>query len=169
MDYKPKYKQPFQFSEILLLDIPTLAQGELLNLCLLKSQRTNQNLISEVAKVELSIHHLKRTQDELRAYIQSDDSESPDRELETALEENDVAIAAQEERVSMLRLALQSKGVNLPRSSHALSDSQEQASETLPSQISALNNDDAPNEQGQSTQDETVVRDDADSAEGVFL
>lgn len=29
MDYTPKYKQPFKFSEILLLDIPTLAQGKL--------------------------------------------------------------------------------------------------------------------------------------------
>lgn len=68
----------------------------------------------------------------------------------------------------MLRLALQSKGVNLPESTHM--HSQEHAPQPLPSQRSALNDDDVPNEQGQPPPAETHVdRTDVDTVEGVFL
>jgi len=84
MEYHPKYLQPFSFSEALKLDPTTVTD--------------------EITRLQNSLKHLKRTQDELRAY-----SDGP--ELAEVLRENDAVIASQEERVYMLNMTLIEKGV----------------------------------------------------------
>ncbi|KAF8259651.1 hypothetical protein EI94DRAFT_1615027 [Lactarius quietus] len=84
MEYHPKHLQPFSFSEALKLDPTTITD--------------------EITRLQNSLRHLKRTQDELRAY-----SDGP--ELALALRENDAVIASQEERIYMLNMALIENGV----------------------------------------------------------
>ncbi|KAN0131469.1 hypothetical protein V8E53_010846 [Lactarius tabidus] len=84
MEYHPKHPQPFSFSEALKLDPTTIAD--------------------EITRLQNSLKHLKRTQDELRAY-----SDGP--ELAQILRENDAVIASQEERIYMLNMVLIERGV----------------------------------------------------------
>jgi len=84
MEYRPKHPQPFSFSDALKFDPATITE--------------------EISRLENSLKHLKRTQDELGAH-------SDDPELAQALRENEAVIASQEERISMLNLALTEKGV----------------------------------------------------------
>ncbi|KAI0269140.1 hypothetical protein BC834DRAFT_613903 [Gloeopeniophorella convolvens] len=84
MDYHPKHPQPFSFSEALKLDPATITE--------------------EIARLQNSLKHLKQTQDELRPYLD-------DPELAQASRENEGVIASQEERISMLTMALVEKGV----------------------------------------------------------
>ncbi|KAI9466857.1 hypothetical protein BJY52DRAFT_1234817 [Lactarius psammicola] len=84
MEYHPKHPQPFSFSEALKFDVATITE--------------------EITRLQNSLRHLKRTQDELRAY-----SDGP--ELAEVLRENEAVIASQEERVYMLNMALIEKGV----------------------------------------------------------
>jgi len=84
MEYHPKHPQPFSFSDALKLDPATITE--------------------EITRLQNSLRHLKRTQDELRAY-----SDGP--ELAQVLRENDAVIESQEERVYMLNMALIEKGV----------------------------------------------------------
>jgi len=84
MEYYPKHPQPFSFSEALKLDPATITE--------------------EIARLQNSLQHLKRTQDELRAH-------PDDPELAQAFRENEAVIASQEERVGMLNTALIEKGV----------------------------------------------------------
>lgn len=67
--------------------------------------------LAEVSRLQHSLLHLKRTQDELRDHIST--SETIDHVVQEAIEENDGVIASQEERIGMLKLALQQKGVNI--------------------------------------------------------
>ncbi|KAN0131467.1 hypothetical protein V8E53_010844 [Lactarius tabidus] len=87
MEHHPRHSQPFSFSEALKLDPTTIAD--------------------EIARLQNSLKHLKRTQDELRAY-----SDGP--ELAQILRENDAVIASQEERFYMLNIAQTEKGVVSP-------------------------------------------------------
>jgi len=122
-------------------------------------------VITEVARWEWSLLHLKRTQDELRAFIQSDGDGNVDRDLETALEENNVVIATQEERVSMLKLALQCKGVHIP-TTHPHEDGPPEG----PNAQQVEHDDGAPNAQGQQPQAETQTgQTGVNTAEGIFL
>ncbi|KAH9045569.1 hypothetical protein EDB85DRAFT_1848629, partial [Lactarius pseudohatsudake] len=84
MEYHPKHPQPFSFSDALKFDVATITE--------------------EITRLQNSLRHLKRTQDELRTY-----SDGP--ELAQVLRENEAVIASQEERVSMLNMALIEKGV----------------------------------------------------------
>ncbi|KAH9077340.1 hypothetical protein EDB83DRAFT_2349561 [Lactarius deliciosus] len=84
MEYHPKHPQPFSFSDALKFDVATITE--------------------EITRLQNSLRHLNRTQDELRAY-----SDGP--ELAQVLRENEAVIASQEERVSMLNMALIEKGV----------------------------------------------------------
>ncbi|KDQ64585.1 hypothetical protein JAAARDRAFT_28227 [Jaapia argillacea MUCL 33604] len=89
MEYKPRYSQPFTLAEAVLLDIPTITQ--------------------EITRLQHSLQHLRRTQDELRDYITS--SSTPDNDIEEAFAENSQVIGSQEERVGILKVALSHKGI----------------------------------------------------------
>ncbi|TBU45051.1 hypothetical protein BD309DRAFT_861017 [Dichomitus squalens] len=93
MEYVPRYSQPFTLQEARGLDVPIITE--------------------EISRLQNSIAHLQRTQDELKDAL----SITPgDLELLEAFEENEVVIGSQNERISMLRIALAEKGV--PMSAH---------------------------------------------------
>jgi len=87
MEYHPKHPQPFSLSDALKFDLATITE--------------------EIARLENSLQHLRRTQDELRSY-----SDDHDPELSQVLLENEEVIASQEERINMLNIALNEKGVS---------------------------------------------------------
>ncbi|THG95486.1 hypothetical protein EW026_g6182 [Hermanssonia centrifuga] len=62
----------------------------------------------KITRLQNSLGHLKRTQAELKEA----NEESPDEEWVKAMEENADVIGSQEERVSILRMALAEKGVH---------------------------------------------------------
>jgi len=61
----------------------------------------------EIARLRNSLSYLQSTQEQLREAL----AESPDFELSKAMEENEVTIGSQEERISILRMALAEKGI----------------------------------------------------------
>ncbi|KAH9179868.1 hypothetical protein EDB89DRAFT_1923631 [Lactarius sanguifluus] len=65
MEYHPKHPQPFSFSDALKFDVATITE--------------------EITRLQNSLRHLKRTQDELRAY-----SDGP--ELAQVLRENEAVM-----------------------------------------------------------------------------
>lgn len=85
MEYHPKYPQPFTLEQAVAFD-PEVASDE-------------------IARLQNSIAHLKRTQDELKDY-----TEDPD--VRQAVEENETTIASQDERIFMLKLALTHHGIS---------------------------------------------------------
>ncbi|KAL5530689.1 hypothetical protein ACEPAF_6947 [Sanghuangporus sanghuang] len=95
MDYSPKHKQPFTLTQASELDIPTITK--------------------EIERLENSLFHLHRTQTELNEHLSG--SMGEDRELLDVIKENEDVIASQKERITMLNLALEEKGVNA-RSGH---------------------------------------------------
>ncbi|KAH8113242.1 hypothetical protein DFH11DRAFT_327245 [Phellopilus nigrolimitatus] len=90
MDYTPRHSQPFTFGQALQLEIPTIA--------------------TEISRLENSLQHLNQTQDELNEHLSG--SSEDDRELLDAVKENNAVIASQKERISMLKMALEAKGIN---------------------------------------------------------
>lgn len=86
MEYKPKFSQPFTLQEASALDVAIISE--------------------EIARLQNSLKHLRETQKNL-----SSDPDAIDDEISLALEENKVVIGSQEERISILRMALAKKGV----------------------------------------------------------
>ncbi|KAH9844263.1 uncharacterized protein C8Q71DRAFT_852765 [Rhodofomes roseus] len=87
MDYRPRYPQPFTLQEAIALDVPVITE--------------------EIARLQNSLQHLRRTQNELQAASDA----APDPEFTKAIEENDLVIGSQEERISILKMALTEKGI----------------------------------------------------------
>ncbi|EPT03748.1 hypothetical protein FOMPIDRAFT_1115201 [Fomitopsis schrenkii] len=87
MEYRPKYAQPFTLQEAAAMDVPVLTE--------------------EIARLQNSLQHLRRTQHELQIATDTD----YDPEIAKALEENNEVIGSQEERISILKMALAEKGV----------------------------------------------------------
>lgn len=85
MEYNPRYPQPFTLEQAIALD-PKVASDE-------------------IGRLQNSIVHLKRTQNELKDYL-----EDPD--VRQAVEENKVTLASQDERIFMLKLALSHHGIS---------------------------------------------------------
>ena len=81
MDYTPRHAQPFTFAQLAQLDIPTIAQGQV------RSLRWDLLLISaaEIGRLENSLQHLTRTQEELQAHLENSED---DPDLREALEYN---------------------------------------------------------------------------------
>ncbi|CAA7259846.1 unnamed protein product [Cyclocybe aegerita] len=90
MDYFPRYSQPFTLAEATNLDVSIITD--------------------EIARLQNSLKHLRETQDLLKSAL--GESGEPDEELQKALEENETVIGSQEERISILKLALSQKGVS---------------------------------------------------------
>ncbi|KZP32978.1 hypothetical protein FIBSPDRAFT_943943 [Athelia psychrophila] len=94
MDYTPRYPQPFSLEQAIHLEVPIISE--------------------EITRLQHSLQHLKSTQEELREYVASESQ--PDPELVAAIVENEGVIGSQEERITILRLALSHKGI--PTSNH---------------------------------------------------
>ncbi|KAI0832375.1 hypothetical protein BC628DRAFT_1309963 [Trametes gibbosa] len=93
MEYRPRYTQPFTLEEARLLAVPIITE--------------------EISRLQNSLSHLQRTQDELREALAT----SPgDTDLKQAFTENEDVIGSQKERITMLRMVLDEKG--LPMSAH---------------------------------------------------
>ncbi|EGO01886.1 hypothetical protein SERLA73DRAFT_166398 [Serpula lacrymans var. lacrymans S7.3] len=97
MEFSPRYSQPFTLEEAIHLDLPVITE--------------------EIARLENSLLHLGQTQEELREYTKGPPPSSQDPDILQAIEENEITIGSQQERVLMLKLALTHKGV--PESSGA--------------------------------------------------
>ncbi|KAF5321241.1 hypothetical protein D9619_000783 [Psilocybe cf. subviscida] len=91
MDYTPRYPQPFTLKEAISLDVGLNTPH------------------AEIARLQNSLSHLKETQAFLKADL--DESGETDPEVLKAFEENQGVIGSQEERVSMLKMALTEKGI----------------------------------------------------------
>ncbi|GJE84220.1 hypothetical protein PsYK624_002960 [Phanerochaete sordida] len=89
MEYTPRYPQPFTLAEAVGLDVSTITE--------------------EIARLQNSLARLRATQAQLKEAL----AEAPDPDFSKAVEENEVTIGSQDERVSILRLALAEKGVPL--------------------------------------------------------
>ncbi|KAG6333723.1 hypothetical protein ID866_5366 [Astraeus odoratus] len=120
MEYTPKYPQPFTLEKAVALD-PEVASDE-------------------IARLQNSIAHLKRTQDELKDYME-------DPELRASR-------ASQDERIFMLKLALTHHGI-----SHT--------SPSLPASISStLHENDAI---ARNSDPHSIPREPASEDDGVYL
>ncbi|KAF8517771.1 hypothetical protein JB92DRAFT_2809546, partial [Gautieria morchelliformis] len=96
MEYKPRHVQPFSVEQAALLEIPVIT--------------------TEIARLQNSLEHLRDTQQQLQESVGAE--EHPDPIILQALDENKTVIASQEERVSMLRLALELKGLARHTNAH---------------------------------------------------
>ncbi|EPQ59464.1 hypothetical protein GLOTRDRAFT_34638 [Gloeophyllum trabeum ATCC 11539] len=94
MDYRPRHPQPFTLTEATQLEVPIITE--------------------EIARLQNSLSHLQRTQDELKEHITA--TEAGDTVLEEAYTDNSRVIASQQERIAILKMALSNKGI--PYSSH---------------------------------------------------
>ncbi|EJD01120.1 uncharacterized protein FOMMEDRAFT_36524, partial [Fomitiporia mediterranea MF3/22] len=89
MEYKPKHAQPFTYAQAHRFETPTITE--------------------EITRLENSLFHLNRTQVELNAHLTGSPEE--DRELLEAITENEAVIGSQTERISMLKLVLEERGI----------------------------------------------------------
>lgn len=64
-------------------------------------------ITEEIGRLQNSLVHLKRTQDELQMAAKAD----PDPEFIKAIEENELVIGSQQERVAILKMALTERGI----------------------------------------------------------
>ena len=99
MEYHPKHPQPFSFSDALRFEPATITEGSVPKYNILWASgfkltraRTNDAApplsVIEIGRLQNSLRHLKRTQDELRAYNSDDDPE-----LVQALKENEAVMS----------------------------------------------------------------------------
>ncbi|KAG2362569.1 hypothetical protein BDR07DRAFT_1333003 [Suillus spraguei] len=91
MEFIPRHPQPFTFQQAISFDPEVSAD--------------------EISRLQNSISHLRRTQEELQEY-----PEDPD--IAQAIKENNETLAAQDERIFMLRLALTQRGASNATSAH---------------------------------------------------
>ncbi|TFK43445.1 hypothetical protein BDQ12DRAFT_718665 [Crucibulum laeve] len=91
MEYKPRYPQPFTLSEAIALDVSVITE--------------------EISRLQNSLKHLRETQDMLKDHIMVEAPADPDPEITKAIEENEVVIGSQDERISILKMALAEKGI----------------------------------------------------------
>jgi len=89
MEYRPRYSQPFTLGEAVQLDVSTITE--------------------EITRLQNSIRLLKETQSQLEEVITSD----PDEEFVKAFDDNKLVIGSQEERISILKMALTEKGIHM--------------------------------------------------------
>ncbi|KAG8949495.1 hypothetical protein FRC03_000322 [Tulasnella sp. 419] len=71
---------------------------------------------SEISRLQHSLERLRSTQVQLQEFLK--ESESPDADLSDAFNENKNVIASQEERIQLLRHALELKGGSVASNPH---------------------------------------------------
>ncbi|EKM80122.1 hypothetical protein AGABI1DRAFT_127801 [Agaricus bisporus var. burnettii JB137-S8] len=91
MEFIPRYAQPFTLNEAIGLDVSVI--------------------VDEIARLQNSLKHLRETQTLLREFQSQEAPGTADPEVQKALEENEVVIGSQTERITILRMALAEKGV----------------------------------------------------------
>ncbi|KAG1906503.1 uncharacterized protein F5891DRAFT_1002610 [Suillus fuscotomentosus] len=91
MEFTPCHPQPFTFQQAISFDPEVSAD--------------------EISRLQNSISHLKRTQEELQEY-----GDDPD--IAQAIKENNQTLASQDERIFMLKLALTQRGASNATGAH---------------------------------------------------
>ncbi|GJN92832.1 hypothetical protein Rhopal_005870-T1 [Rhodotorula paludigena] len=123
MDYTPRFEQPVSLAQLRAIREPEL-------------------LVNEIARLENSIQHLERSNRELRAFLEpassgqgaspavgadeEDDEldEETKAEFTASVKENEETIARQQERITMIRLALEEQvGVDAANPHYGLAGS----------------------------------------------
>ncbi|KAJ1308792.1 hypothetical protein OPQ81_004482 [Rhizoctonia solani] len=94
--FQPKHAQPFTFEQACQIDAPTIAE--------------------EISRLQNSLRVLSLTQQQLRDAIDSETT--PDADLQQAFQENLEVIGSQEERIIMLRKALEAQGAAIADNPH---------------------------------------------------
>ncbi|KAF9247290.1 hypothetical protein BU15DRAFT_24737, partial [Melanogaster broomeanus] len=89
MEYNARHPQPFTLEQAIALD-PAVARDE-------------------IARLQNSLSHLKRTQDELQEYLRELSPEEEDPEVCQAIKENEITM--HDERIFILKLALTHHGL----------------------------------------------------------
>ncbi|GAA96050.1 uncharacterized protein L969DRAFT_103224 [Mixia osmundae IAM 14324] len=89
VDYVPRYPQPTTLAKLRTQDVGVLSD--------------------EIARLRHSIAHLERSQIDLETHLTESDEVEEQAVYESAIKENETTIAAQNERIWMVRLAMQSK------------------------------------------------------------
>jgi len=115
MDYTPRHSQPFTLEQAVLLDVAIISE--------------------EITRLQNSLQHLKRTQEELREHVATSSPLDPD--FVEAIAENEDVIGSQEERVMILKLALAHKGASTISGHYYLTPSES----TTDNQSARLNGD----------------------------
>lgn len=125
MDFIPRHRQPFTLQQAIGLNIAEITEGTQTKTALYMPFILAQ--FAEIDRLQNSLAHLRKTQDELRDALSSD----PDPVFKEAIEENEEVMYAffleykfpflvlmlyyrgsQEERIRMLRMALSHKGAS---------------------------------------------------------
>jgi len=96
MAFVPEHPQPFSLEVAVQLSIPEIT--------------------GEIDRLQLSIQHLESTQQQLLQYLTGSDADNVD--LLEAFKENKATIASQNERIFMLRIALERKGATVAANPH---------------------------------------------------
>ncbi|KDR83656.1 hypothetical protein GALMADRAFT_35827, partial [Galerina marginata CBS 339.88] len=89
MEYRPRFAQPFTLSEAIHLDVAVITE--------------------EISRLQNSLRHLRETQTVLEQALKEEGEE--DQEIKKAFDENQIVIGSQEERISILKMALTEKGI----------------------------------------------------------
>jgi len=89
MEYKPRFAQPFTLTEAIQFDVSLITE--------------------EIARLQNSLQLLRQTQELLREHAATEPE--VDVEISKAIEENEVVIGSQEERIGILKMALSEKGI----------------------------------------------------------
>jgi hypothetical protein len=84
MDYTPRHPQPFTLEQAILLDVTILSEGQAVSSSI---YLTSAYPPPEITRLQNSLEHLKRTQEELREHVAT--SSSPDPDFIEAISENE--------------------------------------------------------------------------------
>ncbi|GAA5902837.1 uncharacterized protein JCM6883_007258 [Sporobolomyces salmoneus] len=119
--FRPQHDQPVTLAELSTLE-PEL-------------------LVNEISRLENSLKHLKRSNEELKEFIEVEDDEETKAEFVNTVFENQETIAKQEERIQMIRLALEEQiGVQASNSHYSTrEDTIQSTSTSAPTQQSTRN------------------------------
>ncbi|GAA5988727.1 hypothetical protein JCM5350_001996 [Sporobolomyces pararoseus] len=98
--FRPQYDQPVTLRELSTLEPELLVNGRL------TSEQWCDGF-KEISRLENSIKHLKRSNEELQDFLHDEEDEETKAEFVNTVFENQETIARQEERIRMIRIALE--------------------------------------------------------------
>lgn len=81
MEYTPRYRQPFTWNQLLEMEVAQMTQG-----VQVPASRMSSIDCSEIARLQHSLEHLRKTQDELKTYLEAS---AADPDIQDALKENE--------------------------------------------------------------------------------
>ncbi|CAE6476334.1 unnamed protein product [Rhizoctonia solani] len=114
LTFEPKHTQPFTFEHACQLDAPTISEGDIPTMSSLKCALSK--FVIEISRLHNSLRVLSSTQKQLQEAMAAETT--PDVDLQEAYRENLEVIGSQEERIVMLRKALEARGAAVADNPH---------------------------------------------------